>query len=366
MTKMTTEQAIEAVRNAMTHEAIQAILMTCTKAMMREVFSGITHEAEVRGNSSKTKEVLARFYAAKIILFREEEEFRNQPFSMKFETLRTSPNVYKRLKLLGLLSQAELELTALRLGIEETQDNLAGRIYTELNVSLQIKEVKAARQAHDQAVLREALTSGIGIAGTIALDRLIAEAGLNVKHPESDIEKWEALYEYYTSWIDDREVELSKAEEEASQNIAMYGDTEIEQTTELSLDVSRRYARDDARNIISKAIAEHDLALLSRCRTKCELIREEKKFEPRTFAERMYQIGNRPEQLSERARKPEMLADRNMSEKCKTYPEGCILRERRENLRQALHGMCLLRQTHRHSYRCNAENEHQRACLQKA
>ena len=167
----------------------------------------------------------------------EDEEFRNQPFPVKYEILRTSPNLSKRLKLLGLFSQTELELAASQLGIKETQDHLEDRIYTELNARWQIMEVKTAIQAHDQTALREALTSGIGFAGTIALDRLIAEAGLNVKHSESNIEKWEALYEYYTSGIDAREVELSRAEEEASQNIAMCGDAMIELTPELTMDV---------------------------------------------------------------------------------------------------------------------------------
>ena len=107
-----------------------------------------------------------------------------------------------------LFSQAELELTASELGIEPSQNYLAGRIFIELNARRQIEQVRAAIQAHDQAALREALTSCIGITGTIALDRLIAEAGMNVKHPESNIEKWEALYEYYTKGSTDPEVKF--------------------------------------------------------------------------------------------------------------------------------------------------------------
>ena len=118
--------------------------------------------------------------------------------------------------------------------------------------------------------------------------------------------------------------------------------------------------------MIYKAIAEHDFALLSRCRTKRGLIRKVKTLEHRTFAEIMSKIGNKTEQENKLARKPEMFADWYMSEKRKIYPEESILQEQRENLRQALHGIWRMRQPHRRSYRWNAENEHQIACLLKA
>ena len=74
MTKITKEQAVSAVQRATTQETIEAILISCKRVVMREVFESITHELtdmnEISDETMKAKNLLAHFYAEKIMRFK--------------------------------------------------------------------------------------------------------------------------------------------------------------------------------------------------------------------------------------------------------------------------------------------------------
>ena len=77
MKKVTVEQAVSAIQAEAAQDAIEAVLMTCTKAVMAEVYKKVTGNSAAKLHiKSADKKYQAETYAKKIMDYRADEAFK--------------------------------------------------------------------------------------------------------------------------------------------------------------------------------------------------------------------------------------------------------------------------------------------------
>ena len=303
----TTEEVISAVNAAKGQNKIENILMNCTSEVMSEVAKTILGDGFI-SLSFLPRSNIASSYARDIMRRRAEDGFKAQAFEQKYEKLIKSEYNFQREEYLYLFTQEE--------------------ILQELRVRDYIFRVREARKTGAEMSLKNALTSEYQKVRTIALNRLLAEAGLKVEGEAS--EKVEALYDHYTQKRRELQVlplHYDKASEIVEDNCRKVYDCTSEEEMRKLLNTA------DTDMLVR--MCHRVTAYISKTPTKEECIT--------AFVACV---------LEHKSNK-------------KAYMEQ-MLKSQRENLRQALHGMWTLRQPHRRSYRWNAENEYQIECLLKA
>ena len=148
MTKITVEQAVNAVKSATTQEAIKSVLEQCKKADMLKVFESVTgRQYEGRANPlNLKKENLANSLSMNIMKIRAAKEFQAKPFAEKYEILTTSTRHIERLEYVCLLSAEEIYTAAEKLGLAREGDYhvLADGILKELRSRAKIRDIEDA------------------------------------------------------------------------------------------------------------------------------------------------------------------------------------------------------------------------------
>ena len=202
MKKVTVEQAVSAVQAESTQDAIEAVLMTCTKAVMAEVYKKVTGQPAASLHiKSADKKYQAETYAKKIMDYRADEAFKAKPFDEKFEMLLAAGMEHVKRHQLSLYSAKELIMTAQRLGVDPAGLEfwrIDNAIVHELQVREEISWIEHLCNEHDDDELRHTLL----LISNTTLDRLLKQAGITVEaHTPYDtgfIQKADALYVYYT------------------------------------------------------------------------------------------------------------------------------------------------------------------------
>ena len=217
MAKVTAEQAIEAVNVAETEDAIQDVLMTCTKLVMVDVYDAITG-AWYTGPALKMKKAeLANWIACQIMQWRRDEAFKALPYEEKYEIAMGKKESYEYRGAFNLFSLSELEETVRRLGVcsriaEESRSIrdkkwvYVDSILQELKIRVKVEKIEDLASKHRDVELRIELEN---VTPVSVLERLSKKNGLLVK---SRVEMIEELLKYYTSSSQPLEVPLASSE----------------------------------------------------------------------------------------------------------------------------------------------------------
>lgn len=203
MTKITNEQAVKAVQSATTAEEVQAVLEQCKKDQLNEVFLAVTGDKYGLSPKSRKKSQLVRGYTARIMKFKEQDEFESKPFEEKYEALVNCPKNYQRIEYICLFSAEEVHAAAERLGLSYdcSRCSLADAVLRELRIRDKVQFVTECAKAKDVRLLKDALIDAdFGEIAKEAFSRLIAQLGLAMDEGTSKdtLKMGELLYRYYT------------------------------------------------------------------------------------------------------------------------------------------------------------------------
>ena len=157
MTKLTKEQAVSAVQTATTYEAIEAVLMNCTKAMMVEVYETVSGQKFPHSISGQLKADLADNTASLIMIAREEAAYQAKPVEEKFASLG-SETVAVRNNHILLCSMHELKWIAEKLGVWTEGENdvltVQHKIMKELSVREEVSDIEARLSGNDDVSVK--------------------------------------------------------------------------------------------------------------------------------------------------------------------------------------------------------------------
>ena len=198
MTKITQEQAISAVQAATTHDEIKAVLMTCTKAIMVEVYEAVSGQKFPHSISGQLKADLADNTASLIMTAREEAEYQAKPVEEKFAAL-TSETVAVRNNHVLLCNMSELKWIAEKLGVWANGENDAltvqHKIMKELSVREDVSDIETRLSGNDDVSVKACLCT----ITPEALERVISRYGLTVSRDDLPrrLGMAEELYKYY-------------------------------------------------------------------------------------------------------------------------------------------------------------------------
>lgn len=179
--KITTEQAVEAVKAADTHEAIHSELMKCTKAGMVEVYEMLTGKEYGHSVSSVKKGVLANVLAELIIKHRKDRAYQELPILKKIEILCGETSRSERIDKAYLMSVEELKVTARNIGLEveddeDRHDVLADDIVRELTIQHGIAKIEG--DIGNIETLKSELINGVR---REVLKRLVQKLGIQLE-----------------------------------------------------------------------------------------------------------------------------------------------------------------------------------------
>lgn len=198
MTKLTKEQAVSAVQTANTHEAIEAVLMNCTKAMMVEVYEAVSGQKFPRSISGQLKADLADNTASLIMIAREEVAYQAKSVEEKFAALGSETIAVRNNHIL-LCSMSELKWIAEKLGVWTEGENdvltVQHKIMKELSVREEVSDIEARLSGNDDVSVKACLCSVM----PEALERVIARYGLTVSRDDLPrrLGMAEELYKHY-------------------------------------------------------------------------------------------------------------------------------------------------------------------------
>lgn len=116
MKKFTNEQAIKAINEATTQEAIEATLNQCTKAQLHEVYRAIMGEHAVLGAKSSRKGELIAVFTARLLYERKQEavdELRSR-LIFAHEAITSSGNLYVASAIYQLLRKGSIRFVGPR------------------------------------------------------------------------------------------------------------------------------------------------------------------------------------------------------------------------------------------------------------
>ena len=217
MTKVTAEQAIEAVKAAETEDAIQDVLLTCTKVVIVDVYDAISGTWYTGPALKMKKAELANWIACQIMQWRRDEAFKALPYEEKYEIAMGKKESYEYRGAFNLFSLSELEETVRRLGvcssIAEESTSIRDKkwvyvdsILQELKIRAKVEKIEDLASKHRNVELRIELENFTPVS---VLERLSKKNGLLVK---SRVEMIEELLKYYTSSSQPLEVPLASSE----------------------------------------------------------------------------------------------------------------------------------------------------------
>ena len=200
MTKVTTEQAIEAIKAAETEDAIKDVLMTCTKVVMCEVHDAITGTYYTGPALKLKKAEFANWVTIQIMNYRKTEAFKALPYEDKYATVTNSPSRAEWHRKLALFTPAELEETCRRLELPSRLDEstpatdddkwlFVDDIIKELAIRKQVSELETLMSGDDVDDMKDELVH----ARPETLARLCKKYGLTVPAEQM----FSALLEYY-------------------------------------------------------------------------------------------------------------------------------------------------------------------------
>ena len=198
MTKITKEQAVSAVQATTTHDEIKAVLMTCTKALMVEVYEAVSGQKFPHSISGQLKADLADNTASLIMIAREEAAYQAKPVEEKFASLG-SETVAVRNNHILLCSMHELKWIAEKLGVWTEGENdvltVQHKIMKELSVREEVSDIEARLSGNDDVSVKACLCSIM----PEALERVIARYGLTVSRDDLPrrFGMAEELYKHY-------------------------------------------------------------------------------------------------------------------------------------------------------------------------
>ena len=207
MTKITVEQAVAAIQAADTQDAIKAVLMTCTKAQLHEVFLAVTNNKDELQAKSSLKGELVDFYSARIVAHRAREAFKKMDAEAKAEYLISGKYEADYNQLNVLLHQSslyELLVIAVKFGADFEQftaeyqlhrhySNVFRELFTSvltLDSARRTAEWEAKREALKAAAEKQEVPAVIETPTSEPITKNIQSetAGISVELKETEVE----------------------------------------------------------------------------------------------------------------------------------------------------------------------------------
>ena len=246
MIKSTKEQAVSAVQAANTHDEIKAVLMTCTKAVMVEVYEVVSGQKFPHSTSGQLKADLADNTASLIMTAREEAGYQAKPVEEKFESLG-SETVAVRNNHVLLCNMSELKWIAEKLGVWANGENDAltvqHKIMKELSVLEGVSDIEARLSGNDDVLVKACVCNVM----PEALERVIARYGLTVSRDDLPrrLGMAEELYKHYLA---------GKSKAEGSEPFVSYED--VRRAYNDYYNAQGRYLDSNETDTVEKKIAD--------------------------------------------------------------------------------------------------------------